>query len=330
MTRQLVLQGGFPKSGNFWLYNLLQSIRRHGGLESPSFIRNHPIHPLARTWSLSHADQADIDAISIEQGGCSFRISGVFKEPITDIDAYLRQCSHVWTHSRICERSLDVLPRFDKVVYIVRDPRDVVNSVSHYVFTPHFRDNYPAHHETSPETFRAVVLDQMLRDWVEHVGGHLRHRQRLGIHFVFYERLLHEFRSELAKLLGYLELDLDESAVASIEHEVAFATMSKANPSHVRRGRSGEWEHTLSDAQKRTSERIAGPMLGLLGYAGQGSLPYVPGHDPVALDRAIGQARRSPVEEVRRVVKFATDRRPLRAKAARLGQLVRQRRGQAV
>lgn len=328
----LILQAGIAKSGNFWLYTLLQSICQHGGLEQRSFIQHHPIYAQARTWKLSHAGQADVDALDIEPRGCHFRISRVFREPIADIDAYLRQCSHVWTHSPICPRSFSVLPKFDGITYIIRDPRDVVVAVSHYVFTPHFRANYPPHYEKDPDAFRALVLDGMLRDWVQHVGGYLQHKDQLRIHVVFYERLLHEFRAELAGLLGYLGIGLDEAAIQQVESEVGFAAMNKENPFHVRRGKSDEWRQVFTAGQKEQAERIAGRMLKLLNYPlaadTSPSLPCLPHEiNDQELGRAVRQGRRSFAEEVRRVATFVTGERPLRAKTARVSQWARRRMG---
>jgi aryl sulfotransferase len=325
----LILQAGLAKSGNFWLYTLLRSICKHGGLEHRSFIQHHPVYAQARTWKMSYAGQADVDAMEIEKRRCHFRV-GSFCEPIADIDGYLRQCSHVWTHSPICSGSFAVLPKFDKIVYIIRDPRDVAVSYSHFVFTPHIQASYPPHYEKDPDSFRALALDGMLRDWVQHVGGYLQQKEHLRIHVVFYERLLHEFRAELDRLLAYFGIRLDEAAIQQVENDVGFAAMRKENPFHVRQGRSDEWRRVFTAGQDQQAERIAGGMLKWLNYPvaadASPSLPSLPREiKSDVLDRAIRQARRSFADEARRVATFVTGKRPLKAKAARVSHLVRRR-----
>lgn len=261
-----LLQVGVAKSGNFWLYKILQSVAIHGGIEQRSFIKNHPIHERAKAWELSYAGQADIDVLDIERENCFCRIGSVFREPIGDMGSYIRQCSHVWTHSEFCNRSALVLPRFDKVIYIVRDPRDVSVSEAKFAFTPYMKKYYP-HDEKNAKEYLAHRLEGIMRHWVRHVGGYLHHKDKLNIHFVFYERLLHSFDSELSNLLDFLGLELGSDAINDIKAEVDFSTMKRENPRHVRKGLSGEWARVLTDRQKRQSLRIAGSMLELLNYS---------------------------------------------------------------
>lgn len=324
-----ILQAGIHKSGNFWLSRILRQITHHAAWEHSSYIQRHPIHPTALTWELSYAGQADMDFLNIEPQGCYCRISGVFREPIDDIGAYVRQCTHVWSHSPINARSLEVLPLFDKIVYIVRDPRDMAVSLSRFVFTRHVRENYTPHYEKDPESFLGHALDGELRDWVRHVGGYLRVRPIIPFHVVFYERLLHAFDSELNSLLTYLEIDLSAEAIDAIRHEMSFDTMHRKDPDHVRRGQSRQWARILSDEEKRHALDIAGDLLELLDYPttanpeldddGGDGLPRLPETiDPERLERAIGRAERGPWGEIRRFAGFLLSDRSLRVKADRV------------
>lgn len=307
-----ILQAGMAKSGNFWLYKIIQGILSHGGLENKSFIQNHPIHELAQTWDLSYKEQADIDVLDIDPHKCFYRISSVFRMPIEDIDDYIQQCNHVWTHSHFCQRSVTVLPKFDKIVYIIRDPRDRAISAAKFRFTPYMQKYYP-HGDPDPDASLAHSLTGNVRSWVQHGGGYLRCRDELQIHFVFYERLLHAFGEEVADLLEYLDIELSEEAIAAIKRDVEFNTMKRENPHHVRKGRSGRWREVLTDAQKQRAARIAGPMLEILNYPvyesqTDQSLPCLPTQlDSSQIEKAIAHAnRRTFREKVRRVYKFIT------------------------
>ncbi len=297
----VILQAGLPKSGNLWLYKILQNVIRYGGLEQRSFIQNQPIYERAKTWNLSFAGQAGVDVLDVLPHGCFYRIERIVYEPVENIDDYIGKCSHVWTHSSFCERSFTVLPRFDKVVYIIRDPRDVAISHSKFAFTAYMLRYYPSGY-ADPDEHLAHRLEGKMRNWVWHVGGYLKHRDELNIHVVFYERLLHVFDAEFADLLAYLDMDLDDRIVAKIKDAVSFESMKSQDPHHVRKGEAGEWRQLLTAAQQKQAARSAGPMLELLnypvdeqmGYSDQmNTLPCLPAQlNHAQLDRAIARGRR--------------------------------------
>ncbi|HET9333857.1 MAG TPA: sulfotransferase domain-containing protein [Gemmatimonadota bacterium] len=323
-----ILHSAVHKSGNLWLSRILRAVERHAGLEHRSFVQTHPIHATAREWKLSYSGQADMDFMRILPDGCYWRISDVHQERIADVEDYVRRCSIVWCIEPIIPRSLEVLPLFDRIVYLIRDPRDVAVSLSKFVFTPHVRTNWPPHYEPSPESFLKHALDMELRDWVAHVGGWLRIRHRIPFHVVFYERFLHGFEAELRGLAGYLGVDLPESGMSAIREEVSFRSMHGADPDHVRKGRSGQWVSALSEKQQSHALAVAGPMLELLGYPSAPDeiedgrpreLPRVPASlDSARLHRAIAHARRGPVDQARRVLEFAFGDRSLQVKANRV------------
>ena len=295
-----ILQIGVPKSGNFWLYSILQEVVARAGIGQRSFIENQPIYELAQDWDLPTSEHAGIDALRIEPNGCFYQIWPIFRWPIEDMDNYVCQCSHTWSHSAFCEGALEVLSKFDKVVYILRDPRDVALSQSRFIFTPFIMKHCP-HSYGEPSEHLDSRLDALIRDWVEHVGGYLKRRDSLDIHFVFYERLLHTFESELTALLTYLEVGIDEEcAIEGIQRAVSFKSMRRENPDHVRKGRSGEWAKVLTDRQKQRAAKIGGSMLEILNYPDDGvgkgthNLPCLPVQvECGSVDRAVDRARGS-------------------------------------
>ena len=107
-----ILQIGYPKSGNFWLYQILEQLLERSGKSTKSFIQQQPIYELAKNWELNFPEQADIDVIDITDLQTTYRISSIFKMPIEDLEAYLRKTNHVWTHSPVCKRSEEYLSAF--------------------------------------------------------------------------------------------------------------------------------------------------------------------------------------------------------------------------
>jgi len=261
----IILQTGQAKSGNFWLYKIIQNAMLHGGIQQRSFIKNHRIYPIAKSWELSYKEQADIDVMDINPGSYFFRISSIFKMPIIDVDDYIRQCSHVWTHSAFCQRSITVFPKFDKVIHIIRDPRDIALSKSRFVFTPYMKNHYPRK-ETDAGEFLEKNFNNIMRKWVRHMAGYLENKDEMNIHMVFYERFLERFDEEMERLLNYLEIELKKSSVDQIKNDVSFKTMKKSNPMHVSKGRSRGWTTDLNGSMKKNAVKITGPMFKLLGY----------------------------------------------------------------
>src|SRR5690606_13989557 len=109
-----ILQIGYPKCGNFWLYKILQQCMKLAKLEPAGFIRQQPIYRLAKEWELNYPEQAGIDVLEITDLQCRYRISSIFQMPIDDIETYTLQAQHVWTHSPVCKKTDEVLPYFEK------------------------------------------------------------------------------------------------------------------------------------------------------------------------------------------------------------------------
>lgn len=260
-----ILQSGKPKSGNYWIWQIIQNIITEAGLSNKSFIQQHPIYPLAQTWELSFKEQAGIDVLDIEHPVSFYRISSIFRMPIDDIDAYLAQGSHIWTHSVYEPRCEDIYRKFDHIVYLIRDPRDVLISRSKFLFAPYTQKHFPTT-EADVRTAIDRALEDVVREWVRQVARFLMVSESLNVHVAFYEQFNRQFDLALNALLDYLKIELDDEALARIRHNVAFSTMKQANPDHVKKGQAYDWVETFTPAQKQRTLHIAGPMLEYLGY----------------------------------------------------------------
>lgn len=260
-----VLQAGLAKSGNYWVYNILKQCLQQAGLPHSSFIQQQPIHRVAQNWELSYDEQADIDVLDITDKGCFYRISSIFRHPITDLDAYLQDTTHVWSHSAFCNACRRVFSKFDKAVYIVRDPRDAALSHARFMLTPYMKTYYPNDIESKQE-YLEKRLEGKLRRWMQHVGPYVAHAEELDLHVVFYERFLLDFDNELDRLLEYLGISLDEDERRAVQEAVTFQSMKEQDPEHVQQGKAGKWCEQMTSAQKRRSEAVAGPLMEKLGY----------------------------------------------------------------
>lgn len=260
-----LLQGGVPKCGNFWLYQIIQQLLKRTDHSTTSFIEQQPIYSLAKEWDLNFPEQARIDVLEITDLQDSYRISSIFRMPIEDMGAYLDKTSHVWTHSPICKRSGKVLEQFDKKVYIIRDPRDRALSAAKYYCSPYMLKYFPQE-EKDPQRFLEKNFEPLMHEWVWHVFDHIRLSRQYNIHLCFFEGFLLNFQDELSRLLNYLDLNLAETERTALEEAVSFSTLKKNNPKHLKKGTSGYWMDQLSDEHMEKAERMSGPLLRYLGY----------------------------------------------------------------
>lgn len=274
-----ILQGGAPKCGNFWLYQIIQQVLNRSGRETKSFIQQHPIYELARNWDLNYPSQASIDVLEITDLQYSYRISSIFRMPIEDIQNYLSRTNHVWTHSPICKRSGEILNLFDKKVYIIRDPRDRAISASKYYCSDYMLKYYPQE-EKEPQRFLEKNFEQLMQEWVWHVFDHLRLSRRYNIHIAFYEGFLLDFQQELGRLLDYLDVDLNQGQRDELQEAMSFATLKSKNPKHLKKGQSGYWMDQLTDEQVEKVAIIAGPLLRFLHYPEQKGQPMTFSTEP--------------------------------------------------
>lgn len=279
-----ILQSGLPKSGNFWLSQILRAIYDEYNLDRPCYIAEQPIYEVSKTWikSVQLVDGAKgLDVIEIKPNGSFIIIGTMYRELIEDFDDYVSQVSHVWTHSSLCSRSFEVFPKFDKVVYILRDPRDVVISKSHFQFTDYMKKHHPKQSLKDPDLYLERHLVNSTRHWMQHVGGYLAYANQLNIHMMFYERMKADLKNELIALLEYLELEPSEAVLENIRARVSLEGMKRDNPNHVREGKSGGWRDSLTPKQQKIALQTAKPLLSLLNYpltAQDESLPNLPEH----------------------------------------------------
>jgi len=155
--------------------------------------------------------------------------------------------------------------KFDKVIYILRDPRDVVLSSAHYAFSPFILSQHP-HNEQNPKMYLHHRFYELLLHWLDHVEGYLIRKDLLNIQIVFYERFLYSFVAQLKEVLEHLDITLDQEDISTIKERTSFRKLQDQDHDHMRQGTHGQWVDQFTDAQKLDAEKMLGPMLYLLGY----------------------------------------------------------------
>ncbi|MEX1136302.1 MAG: sulfotransferase domain-containing protein [Balneolales bacterium] len=273
-----ILQISAPKSGSYWLYTVLIRIMEKKGMEHKSFIQKQPEFRCMKDLTLSFNGQPGVDMIDIEDEGFFYRVSSVVKEPIADLEQYVHSLSIAWTHSSFCTNSFEAFSLFDKKICIIRDPRDRALSSAKFAFTSYMRQHYPSSY-SSPKEYLSGEYERLLEQWVWHVGNYLLYKDKLEVHFVFYDRLLSDFDHELHSLLNYLGITLSVSEQKEITDAVTFSAMKGISPGHLQKGESGKWAMLLNASQKELAVEKAGKLMRMLNFpleAEQKNFPEVP------------------------------------------------------
>lgn len=276
-----ILQISAPKSGSYWLHTILTQVLLKKGIPEKSFIKNQSVYNEIRDLSLSFSGQEEIDMVDIEEEGCFYRVSSLFKAPVKDLEEYAHSSGLTWTHSTLCTTSFQFFQYYDKKICIIRDPRDRALSSAKFAFSPYMKKYYPSPY-SSAEEFLEEEFGVLLEQWVWFVGNYILQKEQLDLHFVFYERLLHDFENELKALLRYLDLDLSLKDQQEIKNAVSFSNMKNKSPKHLDKGKYGKWAEQLNENQKLIAVEKAGYLLQLLNYPLENfpkgkKLPELPG-----------------------------------------------------
>jgi len=172
-------------------------------------------------------------------------------------------------------------PRYQKIVYVVRDPRDVALSQYHFHRKRRLvEDKYPV--ERFVTRFIAGETS-IYGSWAENVGSWVATRYgRSGFLLLRYEDMIADTAAELAKVAAFLSVPMDSARIA---HAVAQSSASKMRELEskqvslwsstrdtrqdvpfVRSAKAGGWKSDLPEASVNEMERAWSPLMQWLGY----------------------------------------------------------------
>jgi len=172
-------------------------------------------------------------------------------------------------------------PRYKRVIYVVRDPRDVALSQFHFQRKRKlFADDYPI------EQFVARFVAGQTSpygSWGENVASWLATRQnRPGFLLLRYEDMLEDAARELAKVAAFLAIPADPERIRNAVNRSAADEMRKMEKTQarlwsstkdtrqdvpfVREAKAGGWRSGLSDAAVAQLEASWGHLMTYLGY----------------------------------------------------------------
>ncbi|MGH9529854.1 MAG: sulfotransferase domain-containing protein [Terriglobales bacterium] len=172
-------------------------------------------------------------------------------------------------------------PRYPKVIYIVRDPRDVVLSQYHFQIKRRvLNDDHPL--EPFVTSFIAG-LTSPYGSWGENAGSWLAARyDKHGLLLVRYEDLIADAISEMKRIAVFLEITVTSQLLAQAVERSSAGQMRKleADQAHmwsstkdtrkdvpfVRAAGAGGWKSKLPEKSVLEIENAWSPLMKWLGY----------------------------------------------------------------
>lgn len=177
----------------------------------------------------------------------------------------------VWSH-----KSYD--PNYPKVIYLVRDPRDIVISYYH-----HFQKYYGETRDFD-EFFDAFMKGSIGPGrWDRNIEGWLNKQATIknGFLLIKYEDLLESTSKEARRITNFLNVDRSEKEINEAVNWASFDNMkalekkqnthlngNSVNPeiAFVREGKANKWKSVLSRAQQQQISQQFNKTLTRLGY----------------------------------------------------------------
>jgi Sulfotransferase domain len=201
-------------------------------------------------------------------------------------------------HHQLAELQIDPNDRNNRVVYVLRDPRDIAISGAHYFEFVRFprlaglfrrvrRGDKLYRHTLYPllvrQDYRLERMTEALLDGSEAVhpwcrvswSEHWRPYERAGVPLVRYEDLLASPEEQSSRILGYLGIERTPEAIATAVQNQSFERKKEiflrrgetGRAKFLRVGKSGQWREKLpSHLQARFAQEL-GDLLAARGYS---------------------------------------------------------------
>ncbi len=266
MTKLKVLQCGFPKSGNYGVFKVLQAILAQNGLFA-SFKKSVGLDQIIDSLCLDFKIFPEINILdSFWQGPQGFHLA--FPHPQRRFialapEVLVSASSLLWTHEKADIIAQPALKPVTHWLYVLRDGRDALNSMVHHVVRAEvlrLRPEY-RHRQVKDVYSDLPLLKKWAEEWRAHVASYQKHCSKFIC--LRLEELIASPSKFIRGLVQNLGLEVD---VAQILDRVSFARLSRAAPSHLRQGRAGEWRDHFTPQHKEIFKESAGAELIALGY----------------------------------------------------------------
>ncbi|XP_053197307.1 sulfotransferase 2B1-like [Scomber japonicus] len=149
-----------------------------------------------------------------------------------------------------------------KVIYVMRNPKDVFTSAFHYYGIITFVGDQGSQNEFLHKFLDGKV---MFGSWFDHVKGWLNAEDKERIMYISYEEMIMDLKDSVARMAQFLEKSLDPQVIEKIADRCVFKNMKQNKMSNysqvpreimdqtksefLRKGIAGDWKNQLTVAE---------------------------------------------------------------------------------
>ncbi|XP_050716685.1 sulfotransferase 1C4-like isoform X2 [Eriocheir sinensis] len=251
----------YPKCGTTWTQEIIWTMRNNNNFDHP-----HANEPIMDRVPFIEVDMLFPDGLT--HGSPTMTETPSFLRHCPDADpndgVYLQMSAAIpdprtiKTHlpfSLLHPSMLDTV----KVVYVARNPKDVLLSFMH-----HSRLFFDLDFQGTVEDFYKYFIsgDLIFGGYDEHVKEAWERRTHPNLHFVFYEDMQADIMKELRRLNDFLDTQLTEEQLKKVADYTSFESMKergneemkkifnqdvyKKDGGFFRKGKSGDWKKSLT------------------------------------------------------------------------------------
>jgi len=253
-----LLQCGCPRSGNYGLFKILQAIL---GQKYQSYLSKSGIRSIIDTnfsEYITYPETNITDNFKIIDGKTYlFFPSPVCKLIEVDGDLLVSNSNLLWTHDTADVIDEPVLKPVTHAFYLIRDGREVINSLAHYTTTPVMMKLNPVYRwRTVEEVYNDYELfSGWVLDWRKHVQSYADNSNRYLC--ISLENIKEQPYAVLESIKEYLDVDFDTHTVMS---QIQYNTLAKRVNYHFKKS-SCSWRDHFTDKHKQIFKDIAGEAL---------------------------------------------------------------------
>lgn len=165
-------------------------------------------------------------------------------------------------------------PEYRRVIYLIRDPRDMIVSYYHYL-----------NNLGQTTTFEKMIdgEDSYVIRWKQHVQHWINNVYDADIMVLKYEDLLNDTFNQINRVLGFIKIERPDELIKKVIEGNSFSNMQKKeakygfdndisrtiwkpNGKFFRKGKIGGYEEELNIEQIRRIEKITKNEMDLFGY----------------------------------------------------------------
>ncbi|XP_037676399.1 bile salt sulfotransferase-like [Choloepus didactylus] len=237
----------YPRSGTHWMIEILSLITSKG---DPSWVQSVPSF-LRSPW--------------IE--------NGTMMKALEEQDGPRLMTSHLPIH--LFPKSY--FTSNAKVIYVVRNPRDVLTSLYYLA-----KENKLWKQDSFDEYFNRFIQGDVIYGlWFDHILGWMERSDKKSFLVVFYEELQRDIRGSVEKICQFLGKNLEPEELDSVLHNSSFSVMKEnkmVNSSLInqgfsaytkapilRQGISEDWKNHFTVAQSEAFDKLFREKLSHLG-----------------------------------------------------------------